>query len=109
SSMVLDNTTVSYNYNTTEGRTPQYMFQDNWNFNGSVRYNLAVRNARFITPLSFLENIPGTSLISGLQIGYMPNNFTASVGTRRSYDERKRRALPGEADQPMEQTHAFTY
>lgn len=108
-SLILDNTTVSYNYNTTEGRSPQYLFQDNWNFNGSLRYNLALRNVKFLQPLAFLEELPLARLLSGLQIGYLPNHVTASVGTRRSYDERKRRVLTGEAEQPVEQTHAFTY
>src|SRR5690625_6187158 len=71
--------------------------------------NLALRNVKFLQPLAFLEELPLARLLSGLQIGYLPNDVTASVGTRRSYDERKRRVLTGEAEQPVEQTHAFTY
>lgn len=106
---VLDNTTLNYNYNTTNSRNPQYSFQDNWNYNASVRYNLSIRNVRFIRPFGFIQSIPVVNLLSGLQVGYMPNNFTASTSTRRSYEERRRRIFEGETDQPLQQTHAFTY
>lgn len=106
---LLDNTTLNYNYNTTDSRNPQYSFQDNWNYNASVRYNLAIRNVRFFSPFRFLEDVPVMNAISGFQLGYTPNNITTSVSTRRSYEERKRRILTGEPEQPLQQTHSFTY
>ena len=106
---LVDNTTLNYNYNTTTGRNPQFRFQDNWSYNASLRYNLAIRNVRFIRPLGFLEDVPLLGSLSGFQLGYTPNNITTSVSTRRSYEERKRRILPGEGEQPLQQTHSFTY
>lgn len=107
--LILDNTSLNYVYNTTDSRNPQYSFQDNWNFNGSLRYALTLRNVRFIRPFDFVQNVPLFHVLSGLQLGYMPTNITASVGTQRTYEERKRRRLPGEFDQPLQQTHSFTY
>jgi cell surface protein SprA len=109
SRLLLDNTTLSYNYNTSDGRNPQYRFQDNWNYNASARYNLTVRSVGFIRPLQFLDDIPIAGLMSGLQIGYMPNNFTLGASTRRSYEERKRRIIGDEEEEPLQQTHSFTY
>ena len=106
---LFDNTTINYNYNTTNSRNPQYRLQDNWNYNASVRYNLNVRNVRYIRPFWFLEGVPLTGLLSGLEIGTAPTNITSSLSTRRSYEERKRRVLFGEDEQSLQQTHIFTY
>lgn len=106
---LFDNTTINYNYNTTNSRNPQYRLQDNWNYNASARYNLNVRNVKYIRPFWFLENVPLTGLLSGLEIGTTPSNITTSLSTRRSYEERKRRVLFGESEQSLQQTHIFTY
>lgn len=106
---LFDNTTINYNYNTTNSRNPQYRLQDNWNYNASVRYNLNVRNVRYIRPFWFLDAVPLTGLISGLEIGTAPSNITTSLSTRRAYEERKRRVLFGEDEQSLQQTHSFTY
>lgn len=105
----LDNTTVNYVYNTGTGRNPEYLFQVNWNYNASIRYNLVFRNVQFIRPLGFSENVPLLGVLSGLQLGYMPNNVTTSFSTRRSYEERKRRLFNGQDEQPLQQTQSFTY
>ena len=106
---LFDNTTINYNYNTTYSRNPQYRLQDNWNYNAAVRYNLNVRNVRFIRPFWFLDRVPLTGLLSDLSIGTAPSNITTSVSTRRAYEERKRRVFFGEDEQPLQQTHTFTY
>ncbi|MEX0662274.1 MAG: cell surface protein SprA [Balneolaceae bacterium] len=105
----LDNTTFSYNYNTGIGRNPEQLYQDNWNFNSSLRYSHSFRNVGFIRPLSFLDNVPLFDLVSGIQLGYMPNNFTTSISTARTFEERKRRVLEGQDEFPLQQTHNFTY
>lgn len=107
--LLLDNTTLNYVYNTTGSRNPQYRFQDNWNFNGSLRYSLTLRNVSFIRPFNLFQDIPLLNVLSGLQLGYMPTNVTASIGTQRTYEERKRRILPQEVEQPLQQTHNFNY
>lgn len=106
---LFDNTTINYNYNTTNSRNPQYRLQDNWNYNASIRYNLNVRNVRYIRPFWFLDDVPLTGLLSGLEIGTTPSNITSSLSTRRAYEERKRRVLFGEDEQSLQQTHTFTY
>lgn len=105
----IDNTTLNYNYNTTSSRNPQYRFQDNWNYNAALRYNLNIRNVRTLRPFGFTESVPLLNLLSGVEFGLMPNSFTASTSTRRAYEERKRRELFGEDNQPLQQTHSFTY
>nr|WP_255727742.1 cell surface protein SprA [Rhodohalobacter sulfatireducens] len=107
--LLLDNTTLNYVYNTTDSRNPQYRFLDNWNFNGSLRYSLTLRNVRFLRPFGFFEDIPLLNTLSGLRLGYMPTNLTASIGTERTYEERKRRLLANEVEQPLQQTHNFNY
>lgn len=109
SRFLFDNTTINYNYNTTNSRNPQFRFQDNWNYNAAVRYNLNVRNVPTLRPFWFAESVPMLDLFSGIELGLLPGNFTASASTRRSYEERKRRELTGEDAQPLQQTHSFTY
>jgi len=106
---LFDNTTINYNYNTTNGRNPQYRLEDNWNYNASARYNLNVRSVKFIRPFWLLDDVPLMGILSGLSIGTAPNNITTSVSTRRAYEERKRRILSGEEEKPLQQTHIFTY
>jgi cell surface protein SprA len=106
----LDNTTFNYVYNKSNARNPQYRFQDNWNFNTSMRYNINFRNVRFLRPLGFLDNIPLLNTVSGLEIGLMPNNFTTSISMNRTYEERRRRTFGAlQPDQPLQQTHNFNY
>ncbi|NBB76756.1 MAG: cell surface protein SprA, partial [Bacteroidetes bacterium] len=107
--LLLDNTTLNYVYNTTDSRNPQYLFQDNWNYNASVNYRLQLRNVRFFRPFGFLENVPLAGALAGLQLGYTPSNIQASAGTRRTFEERKRRVLGEAFEQPLQQTHNFTY
>ncbi|MDZ7718971.1 MAG: cell surface protein SprA [Balneolaceae bacterium] len=107
--LLLDNTTLNYVYNTTDSRNPQYRFQDNWNFNGSLRYSLTLRNVNFLRPFNFFEELPLLNVLSGLRLGYMPTNVTASIGTERTYEERKRRVFANEVEQPLQQTHNFNY
>ena len=109
SRVILDNTTLNYNYNTTNGRNPQFRFQDNWNYNASLRYNLNFRTVRFFRPFGFMEDLPLLGNAARLELGFVPNNISSSVSTRRSYEERKRRLLMGEEEQPLQQTHSFTY
>ncbi len=105
----LDNTTVNYVYNTTDGRSPEYIFQDNWNYNASIRYNHNFRSARYVRPFNFLSNIPLAGSLAGIQLGTTPTSFSSSLSTRRSYEERKRRALRDQDEFATQQTHSFTY
>ncbi|MCH8548706.1 MAG: cell surface protein SprA [Balneolaceae bacterium] len=105
----LDNTTINYVYNLTNARNPEYSFQDNWNYNASVRYSHTFRDVRFMRPLGFMENVPLFGVLGGLRIGLMPNNITTSASTRRSYEERLRRVDTGQQNFPLQQTHSFTY
>lgn len=105
----VDNTTLSYNYNTRSGRNPQQLFQDDWSFNTSLRYSHSFRNVSFWRPLQFLEDVPLLGTFSSLGIGYKPNNITTSISANRSFDERKRRVLEGQDELPLQQNHNFTY
>jgi len=105
----LDNVSINYVFNTGNGRNPEYRFEDDWNFNSSIRYNLNFRNVKFLRPLSFLEGIPILKTASGLQLGYTPTNISTSVSTARRFDEKKRRIDETEQEVPLRQTHNFTY
>ena len=105
----LDNLTVNYVYNTTDSRNPEYRFQDNWSYSGSIRYNLNFRTVKFFRPFGFMGEVPVVGALGGLQLGIMPNNITTSASTRRSYEERLRRIFDGQTQLPRQQTHSFTY
>ncbi|TYP94945.1 cell surface protein SprA [Fodinibius salinus] len=104
----LDKTTLNYVYNTTERRNPEYSMQDNWNYSGSLRYDVNFQNTLLFRPLGFLGNIPILHPLAGLQLGYTPASINASVGIDREYDERLRRFTAGE-EATLQQSHSFTY
>ena len=107
---LLDNLTFNYIYNSTSGRSPQYRFQDNWNFDTSLRYAISFQADHYLRPLSFLESVPLAGLLSGLQLGVMPHSLTTSVRMNRLYEERRRRSYDaGDQIQPIQQTHHFNY
>lgn len=106
----IDNTTLNYVYNTGHARSPQFRFQDNWNFNTTARYTHQFRNVRFVRPLGFLEEVPLLGGASGLELGVMPNQVSGSFRMNRIYEERRRRNVAaGDELQPLQQTHNFTY
>ncbi len=106
--LLLDNTRLSYVYNTGNNRDPQNSYVSNWNYTTGIDYNLSVRNVRLVRPLFFLENVPVLNTMSALRIGYMPSSISASANLKRNYEERQRRALNNEII-PLQQTHTFTY
>ncbi len=105
-----DNTTFNYVYNISNARNPQYSFQDNWNFNTSLRYNVNFQNVKFLRPFRMMERVPLVNILSGLEIGLMPNNFITSIRMNRTFEERRRRVFgPQVSDEPLQQTHNFNY
>lgn len=105
----LDKTTLNFVYNTSDRRDPEYRFQNNWNFNGSARYNLNFRSTLLMQPFRFLGGVPLLDVLSGLKLGYTPSSITASAGVNRNYDERKRRIFEGQDEIPLQQSHTFSY
>ncbi len=105
----LDNTTLNYVYNTTNRRNPQYRFQDNWNYSGSVNYDKSFRNTLLFRPFGFLGNVPLLHPLAGLRLGYTPASINASAGIDREYDEQLRRITAGEEESQSQQSHSFTY
>ena len=111
----LDKTTLNFVYNTTNQRNPQYLFQNNWNYSGSLRYNINFDNTLLFRPFDFLRDAPLLHPLAGLKIGYTPASFTTSLGIDRDYSELRRRTITNIDDAaigesfPLQQTHNFTY
>jgi len=106
---ILDNTTFNYVFNTTDRRSPEYAFQNNWNYSGSLRYNVNFQSTQLFRPFGFLGEVPLLSPLAGLRLGYTPASLNASVGVDRDYEERRRRTLTGENPASLQQTHSFNY
>ncbi|MGK7371130.1 MAG: cell surface protein SprA, partial [Candidatus Halalkalibacterium sp. M3_1C_030] len=105
----LDKTTINYVFNTTDRRSPEYVFQNNWNYSGSLRYNVNFQNTLLFRPFGFLGDVPLLDVLSGLRLGYTPASINASVGVNREYDERRRRTIAGENLATLQQSHTFDY
>ncbi|NBB75791.1 MAG: cell surface protein SprA, partial [Bacteroidetes bacterium] len=105
----LDRTTLNYVFNTTDRRSPEYTFQNNWNYSGSLRYNVNFQNTQLFRPFGFLGNVPLLNPLAGLQIGYTPASLNASIGVERDYEERRRRTFAGEQPASLQQSHSFNY
>ena len=109
----IDKTTINYNYSEGNSRSPELLFQENWNFNSSVRYNLTFRNVKLVRPFNFTRNIPVAKALAGLQMGVMPSSITTSASLNRSYDEKRRRSRENSdgllIEQGLQQTHIFNH
>lgn len=111
----LDNTTFNFVYNTTNQRNPQYLFLNNWNYSGSLMYNINFDNTLLFRPFNFFGDIPLLHPLAGIRVGYTPASFTTSLGIDRNYSELRRRSLINNGDPeirellPLQQTHNFTY
>ncbi len=105
----LDKTTFSYVYNQGNQHDPEYLFQNNWNYNTSINYRLNFPNVNFVEPFGFLGDVPVLSAIAGMRISYKPQSINASANLSRSYNEGKRRQLERENPLPIQQTHKFNY
>jgi cell surface protein SprA len=104
----LDKTSLNYVYNTTHKRNPSYVFEDNWNYSGSVNYNLNLNNVQLWQPFDGLSDSKYGKWMSGLQLGYMPNSVKASTTLNRTYDEKRPRTDPTQPLQSLRQSHTFT-
>ena len=111
----LDNTTLNFVYNNNTQRNPQFLFQDNWNYSGSLRYNINFDNTLLFRPLGFLGDVPLLHPLAGIRLGYTPASITTSAGIDRDFTERRRRAIDDQVELPpvdafpLQQTHGFTY
>nr|WP_286670497.1 cell surface protein SprA [Fodinibius salsisoli] len=105
----LDKTTLNYVYNTTERRNPEYSLQDDWNYSGSLQYSLNFRSTPLFRPFGFLGEVPLLHPLAGIKMGYTPASINASVGIDRDYDEQRRRFTEGQLQNPLQQSHSFTY
>jgi len=105
----LDKTNINFVYNLTDRRNPEFQLNNNWNFNGSIRYDVNFQRTHLFAPFWFLGNVPLLSPIAGFKLGYTPSSINASAGVDRSYEERKRRLVAGQPEIPLQQTHIFNY
>lgn len=109
----LDNTSLSYVYNEGYSRNPELQFQNNWNYNAGIEYNLTFRNVKLFRPFNFTKNIPVIRALAGLQLGYMPSSVSAASTLRRNYDEKRRKTQINQSGeilpQPLQQTHQFEH
>ncbi|HEX6981910.1 MAG TPA: cell surface protein SprA [Balneolaceae bacterium] len=105
----LDKMTLNYVYNNTHRRNPQYALNDNWNYSGSLRYDVSFRNTLLFRPFNFLRNVPLLYPLAGLRLGYTPSSLSASAGINREYDEQLRRFVVVGNENSLRQSHSFTY
>ena len=105
----LDNTKFSFAYNTTSSQNPQLQFQNTWDFNTSISYDVSLRKVKLFTPLGFTRNIPVAKVFSGLRLGYLPSSISLSSSLSRNYSELRRRNLANPTSiQSLQQSHNFT-
>ncbi len=104
----LDNTRLSYVYNTGSQRDFRTEFNDNWNYTTGVNYNLALRNVKTVRPFSFLRETPVLKYLDELHFSYLPTSVTASATVNRTYSENQTRAFES-SPSIFRQQHNFRY
>ena len=108
----VDNITMSYNYNTASGSSPDITKRENWATNASIAYGLSFRNVKLVRPFRFMEEVPVAGALSEIRLGVMPSSVNMSLSGSRSYGETRRRQLSNAADAiqfALQQTHTFNY
>jgi cell surface protein SprA len=111
----LDKTNLNFVYNISNQRSPQYRLQNNWNYTGSLRYNINFNNTLLVRPFGFLGEVPLLNPLAGIKLGYTPASITGNLGVNRNYTEQRRREVEDSANPfftqvfPLQQTHSFTY
>jgi len=105
----VDATTLSYNYTTSNASNPNNEFDDRWNYNVGLNYNLTLRNINTIRPLGFLEELPVLNLISGFRLAYLPSSIGSTHTIDRRYSETQRRSFGEQEPFALQQTHQFGY
>ncbi|MDZ7773470.1 MAG: cell surface protein SprA [Balneolaceae bacterium] len=108
----LDNTTLNYVYNTGSRRNPEFLFNDNWNYSGSLNYGISFDQTQLFRPFGFLGDVPLLHPLAGLRLGYTPASVNASAGITREYEERRRRLQDNASSgvtPPLQQSHIFNY
>ncbi len=107
----IDKTRLSYVYNEGSTKNPEIQFQDDWNYNSSIQYNLSFNNVKLWQPFGFTEDIPVAGVLSNIRLGYMPSSINASANLNRSYKESRRRPQLDndgfEEIQPLQQSQTF--
>ena len=107
----IDKTRLSYVYNEGYSKNPEIQFQDDWNYNTSIQYNLSFNNVKLWQPFGFTEDVPVMGVLSNIRLGYMPSSINSSANLKRSYRETRRRPQLDdeglEEIQPLQQSQTF--
>ncbi len=105
----IDNMRFNFVYNTASAQNPQLVFQDKWDYQTALSYNLSLRRVKLFTPFGFTRNIPIVKALAGFRMGYLPTSLSMSTGLTRNYSESRRRSLADPTSiQPLQQAHNFT-
>lgn len=105
--LLLDNTQLSYVYNTSNSRDPNNIFNDGWNYRTGINYRLNVSNVNMVRPFWYLEDVPVLRHISDVGFAYLPSSVTTSATLDRRYNESQRRNFGDQDPFNIQQTHNF--
>jgi cell surface protein SprA len=104
----LDNTRLSYVYNTSNSRDFRTEYTDNWNYTTGANYQLNLRNVKTVRPFSFLREVPVLKFLDELHFAYLPTSVTTGATLNRSYNESATRAYLTSPSQ-FRQQHTFRF
>lgn len=90
----LDGTSISYSYTDQDGRSPNNVLNDSWQWNTAIDYRLNVRKPRVFRPFGFLGELPIIGVLGGLNFNYLPNSLSLGASASRRYAVTKERPDP---------------
>ena len=90
----LDGTSISYSYTDQDGRSPNNVLNDSWQWNTAIDYRLNVRKPRVFRPFGFLGDLPIIGVLGGLNFNYLPNSLSLGASATRRYSVTKERPDP---------------
>jgi cell surface protein SprA len=90
----IDGTSISYSYTDQDGRSPNSVLNDSWQWNTAVDYRLNVPKPRVFRPFGFLGDLPIIGALGGLNFNYLPNSLSLGASATRRYAVTKERPDP---------------
>ena len=102
----LDNIRFSYVYNMDQMKSPNYVFNDSWNYRTSADYSLRLPEISRLHPFRFMEDWPVFDAFSDVGFSYLPTNFSTGANIQRNYSESRERIF-GDEPADLSQRHSF--
>jgi cell surface protein SprA len=79
----IDGLSLNFSYLNRTGRSPQLSVDEKWSWQGSFDYQIDFGQARTVTPLGFLPEVPVLAALGDVAFNYVPTSLSFSGSANR--------------------------